>query len=312
MSTQPPPGPGGRLRARAATPSSSHPRETARRPPTPDPRQPAPPPACCAPGAPRGAASRTGHADALELPDLVQAGGVVLTRARHALVDVDLAARAGVALQAAALEGAQRVDAPALVLTGVGACGGVRRGRVHGEGLLPAPWPLEHVGTCPPAHQTRSHREARRLPAGDPSEGRGHPHQRPQRALSPAGHVPSEHSSTSWLQAGPVYPEGQVQMALPLTGLVSQLEPSLQGLLMQASLRWQSRPGRGPQSAGPCPSPPGTGRPPTAGSTRTHTSQGAACHRESLLSDPEDRPAGPAAGAPAPVFTPERPLPGCS
>lgn len=34
-------------------------------------------------------------------------------------------------------------------------------------------------------------------------------------------------------------------MALPLTGLVSQLEPSLQGLLMQASLRWHSRPGYG-------------------------------------------------------------------
>lgn len=31
-------------------------------------------------------------------------------------------------------------------------------------------------------------------------------------------------------------------MALPLTGLVSQLEPSLQGLLMQASSRWHSKP----------------------------------------------------------------------
>ena len=34
-------------------------------------------------------------------------------------------------------------------------------------------------------------------------------------------------------------------MALPLTGLVSQFEPSLQGLLMQASFRWHSRPGHG-------------------------------------------------------------------
>lgn len=58
----------------------------------------------------------------------------------------------------------------------------------------------------------------------------------------PRPDVPSEHSSTSWLQAGPVYPEGQVQMALPFTGLVSQLEPSLQGLLMHASFKWQSRP----------------------------------------------------------------------
>lgn len=41
-----------------------------------------------------------------------------------------------------------------------------------------------------------------------------------------------------------MYPEGHVQMALPLTGLVSQLEPSLQGLLMQASSRWHSKPGQ--------------------------------------------------------------------
>lgn len=34
-------------------------------------------------------------------------------------------------------------------------------------------------------------------------------------------------------------------MALPLTGLVSQLDPSLQGLLMHASLRWHSRPRQG-------------------------------------------------------------------
>lgn len=58
-------------------------------------------------------------------------------------------------------------------------------------------------------------------------------------------HLPRAHSSTSWLQAGPVYPEGQVQMALPLTGLVSQLEPSLQGLLIHASFRWHSRPRQG-------------------------------------------------------------------
>lgn len=58
-------------------------------------------------------------------------------------------------------------------------------------------------------------------------------------------HLPRAHSSTSWLQAGPVYPEGQVQMALPLTGFVSQLEPSLQGLLIHASLRWHSRPRQG-------------------------------------------------------------------
>lgn len=76
----------------------------------------------------------------------------------------------------------------------------------------------------------RPHQTGNARPAASPAAGRPD--------------APSEHSSTSWLQAGPVYPEGQVQMALPFTGLVSQLEPSLQGLLMQASFKWQSRPGR--------------------------------------------------------------------
>lgn len=170
------------------------------------------------------AAPHTRHADALELPDLVQAGGVILTRVRDALVDVDLAARAGVALQAPALEGAQCVDALALVLTGVGTwgCNAVRGCSQH-PSLQPS---------------------GRDLPASPISPGT-------LRGQS----VPSEHSSTSWLQAGPMYPEGQVQMALPLTGLVSQLEPSLQGLLMQASLRWQSRPGRASAVSGHCLSP---------------------------------------------------------
>lgn len=70
------------------------------------------------------------------------------------------------------------------------------------------------------------------------------PEPSPAVLLSPCVSSPSEHSSTSWLQAGPMYPEGHVQMALPLTGLVSQLEPSLQGLLMQASSRWHSKPGQ--------------------------------------------------------------------
>lgn len=82
-----------------------------------------PPPVRRRPDVRAGGWPRTGHADALELPNLVQAGGVVLTRVRHALVDVDLAAWAGVALQTLALEGAQRVDAFARVLTGVGAWG---------------------------------------------------------------------------------------------------------------------------------------------------------------------------------------------
>lgn len=64
----------------------------------------------------------TGHADALELPNLVQAGGIVLAGVGEALVDVDLAARARVALQTLALEGPLGVDAFPRVLARVGSC----------------------------------------------------------------------------------------------------------------------------------------------------------------------------------------------
>lgn len=57
-----------------------------------------------------------------------------------------------------------------------------------------------------------------------------------------AVNLPMEHSSMSWLQAPPTKPAGQVQMARPFKGLVSHTAPSLQGLLTQASSRWQSRP----------------------------------------------------------------------
>lgn len=50
------------------------------------------------------------------------------------------------------------------------------------------------------------------------------------------------HSSLSMLQVLPVYPDGQLQLNLPLMGLVSHLEVPQQGLLIQASFRWQSRP----------------------------------------------------------------------
>lgn len=157
----------------------------------------------------------TGHADALELPDLIQAGGVVLAGVGEALVDVYLAARARVALQTLALEGPLGVDAFPCVLAWVGSC--------KTQELLTG-----HAPRCselpPLLHEL-------------PSPGAG------------TRHSPSEHSSTSWLQAGPMYPEGHVQMALPLTGLVSQLEPSLQGLLMQASSRWHSKPGERTASA---------------------------------------------------------------
>lgn len=64
----------------------------------------------------------TWHADAGELSDAVQAGGVILARHGQTLVDVDLAARAGVASAALALEGALGVHALSKVLARVGTC----------------------------------------------------------------------------------------------------------------------------------------------------------------------------------------------
>ena len=82
----------------------------------------------------------TGHADAGELPDAVQAGGVVLAGHGEALVDVDLAAGAGVAAAALALEGPLCVHALPEVLAGVGTWGGVQgtvvRRRLTGVLLL--------------------------------------------------------------------------------------------------------------------------------------------------------------------------------
>lgn len=56
--------------------------------------------------------------------------------------------------------------------------------------------------------------------------------------------LPMLHSSLSILQVLPVYPDGQLQLNMPLMGLVSHFEPPLQGLLIQASARWHSRPVR--------------------------------------------------------------------
>lgn len=50
------------------------------------------------------------------------------------------------------------------------------------------------------------------------------------------------HSFLSTLQVLPMYPGGQLQLNIPVMGLVSQWEPSLQGLLIQASSLWQSKP----------------------------------------------------------------------
>lgn len=139
---------------------------------------------------------------------------------------------------------------------GRGACSG-------GESLLQAPQPLDGVGTGPPLPSDWQSSK-RWLPHQIGDTGPAAPLAVPPRSI-PRPDAPSEHSSTSWLQAGPVYPEGQVQMALPFTGLVSQLEPSLQGLLMHASFKWQSRPGgAAPVSQAPPPTPPGDDQPPTA------------------------------------------------
>lgn len=64
----------------------------------------------------------TWHADTVEVPDLVQAGGLVHARVRHALVDVQLAARPHVASLALALERALGVVTLPRMLTRVGPC----------------------------------------------------------------------------------------------------------------------------------------------------------------------------------------------
>lgn len=247
----------------------------------------------------RRPAPRTRHADALELPDLVQAGRVILTRVGDALVDVDLAAGAGVALRTLALEGAQRVDALARVLTGVGSWRGA------GGRAAPVRVCFRHPGLWTVRGQARLPHQTGRPPSdGSPIrlETLGQqPHGCAPRRI-PRPDAPSEHSSTSWLQAGPVYPEGQVQMALPFTGLVSQLEPSLQGLLMQASFKWQSRPG-GVAAVSQAPPTPRLGmtslpRPRHRAPCRAHNTQ---------VTPGGSSPAGLPQHTPA-LFPPERPL----
>lgn len=61
----------------------------------------------------------TWHADTLELPYLVQAGGFILTGVGKTLIDIQLAARPHVALQALALERAFGVVTLSSVFTWV-------------------------------------------------------------------------------------------------------------------------------------------------------------------------------------------------
>lgn len=63
---------------------------------------------------------RTWHTYTLELPNLVQASGIILTGVGDALVDVNLTAGSRVALQTLALKRTQCVEALACMLTRVG------------------------------------------------------------------------------------------------------------------------------------------------------------------------------------------------
>lgn len=60
------------------------------------------------------------HADAVEPSNLVQAGGIIVARIRHAFVDIHLTTRPFIPLEALALEGALCVEAATAMLTGVG------------------------------------------------------------------------------------------------------------------------------------------------------------------------------------------------
>ena len=94
----------------------------------------------------------TWHADATKGAALAETGAIVLAGIRVAFVDVDLAARAGEAARAVALEGARRVDAEAVVLAG--------RSRLALVDILRAVDPFEsfgagaHVGSCNKKNQS--------------------------------------------------------------------------------------------------------------------------------------------------------------
>lgn len=91
------------------------------------------------------------------------------------------------------------------------------------------------VGVCLPPHQDPPS-PIGRLPTGSPA---------------PWLPVPSEHSSTSWLQAGPVCPEGQVQMALPLTWVGAAAGALVAGVADAGVIQGgNSRPGHGGRAAG--------------------------------------------------------------
>lgn len=64
--------------------------------------------------------AHTWHTDAVEAADLIQAGGIVVARVRHAFIDVHLTSGSFIPLQTLALERAFCVDTATTVLTWIG------------------------------------------------------------------------------------------------------------------------------------------------------------------------------------------------
>lgn len=64
--------------------------------------------------------ARTWHTDAVETTNLVQAGGIIMARIRHAFIDVHLTTGSFIPLQTLALERAFSVDTPTAVFAWIG------------------------------------------------------------------------------------------------------------------------------------------------------------------------------------------------
>lgn len=62
----------------------------------------------------------TWHTDAVEAADLIQAGGIIVARVRHAFIDVHLTTGSFIPLQTLALERTFCVDTATTVLTWIG------------------------------------------------------------------------------------------------------------------------------------------------------------------------------------------------
>lgn len=62
----------------------------------------------------------TWHTDAVEATDLIQTGGIIVARVRHAFIDVHLTTGSFIPLQTLALERAFCVDTATTVLTWIG------------------------------------------------------------------------------------------------------------------------------------------------------------------------------------------------